>query len=195
MVDSQHKALRLFIAFDTPAPVKSRAQEIIHTLRTANADVSWERDEKMHCTLKFLGDTDSDRISEIHACLDHVSASHLPFRIAYRSLGFFPNAREPRIVWIGIEELDGSLHQLQESIDVQLASLGFETEKRSFHPHLTLGRIRSVRNQRQLIATTETLTFASEPYVIDSFSLMRSDLRPTGSVYKQEKSFSLIGKP
>ena len=93
MVDSQHKALRLFIAFDTPAPVKSRAQEIIHTLRTANADVSWERDEKMHCTLKFLGDTDSERISEIHACLDHVSAVTSPLPHCVSIAGILPECQ------------------------------------------------------------------------------------------------------
>ncbi len=168
--------------------------EAIRTLRTANADVSWEREEKMHCTLKFLGDTDVVKVPDIGACLESVGRSHPPFRVAYRSLGFFPTAREPRVVWMGLQELDGGLALLQKSIEEHLHPLGFEAETRAYHPHLTLGRIRSGRNQRQLTAMAETLTFASELYVIDAFSLMRSDLRPAGSVYTQEKIFSLIGK-
>ena len=186
--------VRLFVAFDTPAAVKASAMEVIQKLRTANADVGWERDDKMHCTVKFLGETRHDQLEHIVDVLQRFSEEFPPFAIAYRSLGFFPNAREPRVLWIGIEDLHAGLAPLQQSVEQQLVPLGFAAETRRFHPHLTLGRIRSGRNQRQLLATAESITFATEPYVIGSLSLMRSDLRPTGSVYKQEKNFPLIGK-
>lgn len=186
--------LRLFIAFDTPAPVKTRALDLIATLRSANADVSWERGDKLHCTVKFLGETASERIPALRDALSAVGEQISPFPVVYRTVGCFPNTRAPRVLWIGIDDPSGTLHALYRSIEDALSPLAFERESRLFHPHLTLGRVRSPRNQGRLLETMETVTFASDPHTINSFSLMHSELRPSGSVYSEEKSYLLIGK-
>jgi 2'-5' RNA ligase len=174
--------------------VKARALDLIGKLRSANADVSWERGEKLHCTVKFLGDTASERVPELVQALSSVAGSVPPFSVSYRSVGCFPNSRSPRVLWIGIDDPSGTLKELQQKIEASLSPLGFEPDTWSFHPHLTLGRVRSPRNQRQLLATMETVTFASDLYTVDAFSLIQSELRPTGSIYKEEKCFPLIGK-
>ncbi len=188
------KPLRLFIAFSTPPLVKESALRLIGTLRSANADVSWERGEKLHCTVKFLGDTAPDRIPGLMEVLTILAESVPPFAVSYRSVGCFPNNRSPRVLWIGIEDPSGTLKDLQQKLEASLTTLGFEPEDRPFHPHLTLGRVRSPKNQRQLLAMMETVTFASDLYTVDAFMLMQSELQPTGSLYREEKSFPLIGK-
>lgn len=98
------------------------------------------------------------------------------------------------MLWLGIEDPSGTLKSLEQKIEASLSPLGFEPESRPFHPHLTLGRVRSPKNQRQLLAMMETVTFASDLYTVEAFMLMQSELQPTGSLYREEKSFPLIGK-
>lgn len=174
--------------------MKESALRLIGTLRSVNADVSWERGEKLHCTLKFLGDTTPDRMPALIEVLTSVAASAPPFAVSYRSVGCFPNSRSPRVLWLGIEDPSGTLKSLEQKIEASLSPLGFEPESRPFHPHLTLGRVRSPKNQRQLLAMMETVTFASDLYTVEAFMLMQSELQPTGSLYREEKSFPLIGK-
>ncbi|MGA9119372.1 MAG: RNA 2',3'-cyclic phosphodiesterase [Bacteroidota bacterium] len=188
-------SLRLFIALETPTPVKERVLEVIETLRSSHADVHWEPGANLHSTVKFLGPTSPDLVAVLTETLGAIGRQHPPLSLSYQSIGFFPNARSARVIWIGILDPDDGLHNLQRAIDLGLAPFGFATETREFHPHLTLGRIRSSRNLHQLIATTETLTFSTALYTFNALSLLRSDLRPSGSVYTQEKSFPLIGKP
>ncbi|MBK7258045.1 MAG: hypothetical protein IPI01_09635 [Ignavibacteriae bacterium] len=60
---------RLFIAIDTPPPVLTPMIAARNELRTVHADVRWEPDDKLHCTLKFLGDTPSEKVAPITAAL------------------------------------------------------------------------------------------------------------------------------
>jgi 2'-5' RNA ligase len=188
-------ARRLFIAFETPPPVKAQIQDVVSALREVRGDVHWEAPEKLHCTLKFLGPTRPELLAPVSSVLEDIGRGAAPFTLRYQNVGFFPGPSSARIVWIGIEVTDDRLRDLHRMIEDRMAPLGFERELRGFHPHVTLGRIKSGRNLRRLTGTAETLTFSSALYTIDSLILLRSDLRPSGSVYTQEKSFPLIGNP
>ncbi len=139
-------SLRLFIGFETPTAVKGLVLDVIGRLRAASADVSWEREEKLHCTVKFLGSTPERRAGGVARALQGVALSAPPFRVRYRGLGCFPNRREPRILWAGIENEDGLLAQLHAGIEGAMEMLGYTKEDRAFRPHLTLGRVKSPRN-------------------------------------------------
>ncbi len=186
-------SLRLFIAFETPPEVTERALEIIRLLRAASAEVSWERAEKMHCTLKFLGSTPEGRVTGIAGALSGAAAAIPPFRLRYRGLGCFPDRREPRIVWAGIENEDGVLARLHQEIEKSMVAMGYAREERAFRPHLTLGRVRSSRNSKKLIEILETLTLSTDTFPVAEIRLMSSDTRPSGSVYTVRKAFALVG--
>ncbi len=185
--------LRLFIAFDSPPEVKSEAVKIQDQLRQAHADVSWERPEKLHCTIKFLGDTPSELVSSVGDALDEVGRTNPPFSVQYRGTGCFPNKRDPHVLWLGIENPDGRLKTLFQSIDSAMVNLGFKPENRQFHPHLTLGRVRSGRNQANLLKILENVTFESAIKATDEVLLIKSELKPTGSVYTKIKFVTLFG--
>ncbi len=186
-------SLRLFIAFETPPAVKEAAFELITRLRGAGADVSWERDEKLHCTLKFLGSTPEDRIPDITRSLWAVALVTPVFRVRYRGLGCFPSRRDPRIVWAGIENDGGELARLHAGIEAAMETLGYAKEERAFRPHLTLGRVRSPRNSRKLIEILETLTLSTDTFPVADIRLMSSETRPSGSVYTVREAFALVG--
>lgn len=185
--------LRLFIAFDSPPDVKSKAAEIQDELRRAHADVSWERSEKLHCTIKFLGETASELVPFVVDALTEICRVSAPFSVRYRGTGCFPDRRAPRVLWLGIDNPDGYLDSLFQRIDAGMAGLGYKPENRQYHPHLTLGRVRSARNQSSLLRILENVTFESALLPINEILLIKSELRPTGSVYAKIKFFSLVG--
>lgn len=181
--------MRLFIAIDLPADLQegmSRAAELLKRgLREGG--IRWARPEGRHLTLKFLGEVDSSRLDQASRGMEQAAAHHAPFRIDLSGCGVFPNPRRPRVLWVGVENPDGELARLQAAIEDRLAELGFERERRPFHPHVTLGRVRRNVRGREVRELGERLgqivihplggTEVSEIYLI------RSELKPTGAEY------------
>ncbi len=180
--------LRLFIAIDTPPEIKARILPILGQFKETAADVRWEPEEKLHATLKFLGNTDEGLLGRIISNLEEICLKHGKIPIVYSGLGFFPNARRPRVVWIGIKDLTGALGKLSSSLEDAMANLGFKREDRQFTPHLTIGRIRGEKRISPLLQELETVTFETEAVAISKLILVRSELKPGGSVYTILKS-------
>jgi 2'-5' RNA ligase len=181
--------LRLFFALATPGPIRTRIFALSQALRDSGAEAKWEPPEKLHCTVKFLGNTNPDLLDLLKEKASILSASCPVLRIRYRGLGCFPSLRDPRVVWVGMEEPEGNLAALHRDLDRALADLGIEPEQRAFHPHLTLGRVRGRRNLDHLIRLLESLTLENEPAPLTELLLMKSDLRPSGSVYTTLQAF------
>jgi 2'-5' RNA ligase len=184
-------SLRLFIAIETPREIKHQLGEIRDRLRDSGADVKWEPNEKLHATLKFLGATDEGLLPEIVSYIEGVCRTHPPLTLKYAGLGCFPNHRAPRIVWIGMEDLKGNIPPLQQDIENVLAPFGFEREERAFHPHVTLGRVKSNRKIGSLLRMMESITFGSQPVTIGEIIIVKSELKPGGSVYTILKTIPL----
>jgi len=187
-------ALRLFFALDTPAQVRPKIVDLVRQLEGSGADVKWESMSKLHCTVKFLGDTAEERVPELAGIARSIAAGIAPPSVIYTRLGCFPSKREPRIIWAGMEDNAGGLFRLQEELERGLTNLGILPEERRFHPHITLGRVRGRRNLPDLITLLESLTFVSEAAVLPELLLIRSDLRPSGSVYTTLQAFPFKGR-
>lgn len=187
--------LRLFIAAVTPPDIIPRLAAARESLRTVGADVKWEPDAKLHCTLKFLGDTRDELVPDITQALSAIVQAAPSFSVVYSGLGSFPPKRDPRIIWAGIRDPGGNLGKLAESIEQRLSEFGFQKETRPFHPHVTLGRVKSQRGARELLAMVEKVTFDCPPVSLRTIELIKSDLKPGGSVYSPLAVFALGQKP
>ncbi|MCC6396881.1 MAG: RNA 2',3'-cyclic phosphodiesterase [Bacteroidetes bacterium] len=174
---------RLFIAIDTPSTVRPALIEARNKMKAIRTDVKWESDDKLHCTLKFLGDTDAGVVQDIQRCLQEIAGTFSPLSVMYSGLGYFPNRREPRIIWAGIRDPQTMLTSLARSVDQAVSAFGFELERRAFAPHVTLGRVKGRRGIGELLDTLETITFDCPPVLIHEMLLVQSELRPSGSVY------------
>ncbi len=188
--------IRTFIAIDTPPDFKVQAEEVQKELNGNEAPVRWEKSYKLHMTLKFLGDTDTGTIDKVGSALQDIASEQRPFWIRYNGLGCFPNPKNPRIIWVGCTPLSPDLEILQKKIEENCAKLGFKQETREFHPHITIGRIniRSGKDRRaaqDLIKKMENITFDALDNEVHFILLMKSELRPGGSVYSILKQFSL----
>ncbi len=181
--------LRLFFALETPLPIRTSVATLLGTLQESGADVRWEPTSKLHSTLRFLGDTDPQILQSLSETASRLVSASPPPRILYHGVGAFPDTRHPRVVWVGMEDIEGTLQTLHRELDRGLATLGIEPETRAFHPHLTLGRVRGERNLHHLIRLLENCTFESEPASLKELLLMKSDLHPSGSVYTILQAF------
>jgi 2'-5' RNA ligase len=134
--------MRLFTAIDIPAGIEDRLSALLDGLRpTAQAGLSWTPPENLHVTVKFIGEWPEARLNELNQALAAVPCRG-PIDIAVRELGWFPNERNPRVFWAGIEagpELAALAHKTEQA----LAGIGVAAEDRAFHPHLTLARRRN----------------------------------------------------
>lgn len=181
--------LRTFIAVELSEEVKAQLRGLQGHLReqVSPQSVRWVRPEIIHLTLKFLGDTPMAKVEEVKAALSLAAAAARPFRFTVGGIGCFPNSRRPRVIWVGLQEHTGALLQLRDLIEDHAAPLGFPTERRRFHPHLTLGRVHrratksEVREIGQVVATSAIGTVCD--MAAASVSYFKSDLRPSGAVH------------
>jgi 2'-5' RNA ligase len=185
--------VRLFFALDTPGQIRPRIIDLMHQLQVCDADVKWEPVSKLHCTVKFLGDTDDRKLPELRSTTESVVAGIAAPSVRYGGLGCFPSKRDPRVIWVGMDDFSGTLLRVQGDLEKGLVILGFPPDERTFHPHITLGRTRGRRNLQDLITVLESLTFLSESTVLSELLLVRSDLRPSGSVYTTLQAFPFTG--
>lgn len=188
------EAIRSFVAIELPPDVLSALGRLQGSLQADSPPgVKWVDAKSIHLTLKFLGGVPASRLELVSAALAKVAQAMRPLTLVVKGLGVFPDARRPRVAWVGLEGDVDRLAQLQQAIDTALTPLGFAKEDRPFVPHLTLARLREDMppperagfGQRYLAAHLEPLV----PFKVDSLNLMKSQLTPRGAVYSRLGKF------
>ena len=151
--------IRTFIALAVPIDIRNRMGEVQSRLKQGGAVVRWESPEKLHATIKFLGDIEEGRLQQVLDMCDETIRQFADLDVRFESLGVFPNLTKPCVVWIGCSDLSGSLEKIKGRLDQRLAPLGFEIEKRRFQPHVTLGRVKEYSHQNDLTSLMENVIF------------------------------------
>lgn len=175
---------RTFIAIDLTPAVRERFDEAQRLLRRAGADVRWVKSSHAHLTLKFLGEATAEQIGELGAALDEIAPGVVPFDVAFGGLGVFPDQRRPRVLWVGITGGVEQLKPLAAAVDARAVDAGFERERRSFAPHITLGRFRSAQGWPELsklVAANASFDAGRMPAA--EVHLIHSILSPQGPTY------------
>jgi 2'-5' RNA ligase len=136
--------MRLFTAIDIPDGVKGALGKAMKRFRplgklNANAKLKWTNLEKLHITTKFIGEWPEDRMEEMTAALQGVSAPGA-IEIAVRGLRWVPDPRRPRMLWASVEAAP-ELASLARATEQAVHALGVPVEDRKYSPHLTLARI------------------------------------------------------
>ena len=182
------ETIRVFIALDISEPARSALSGVMERLRTAiPRGARWVDPQGIHLTLKFLGNIDSDRTGGILESLRRIGEESSKFSLSLAGLGVFPNQREPRVLWAGVEGDMEPLNSLQEKVEEAMADQGFTRERRGFNPHLTIGRVRDriAKSDRQKIGATllsHSLEL-TEPWMADTMHLFRTIFTPHGSIH------------
>ena len=174
---------RVFVAVDIGADIRAELGRQIQALKNTHPKIKWVTPEHIHLTLAFLGETPEERLAEINMAMDAVAEARAVFSCEVKGLGWFGSPQSPRVVWAGMHE-DPALVVLQSAVAEALRQLGFVPEDRAFHPHLTLGRVKSSRDGAVLapiLSGREDVVFGEMR--VDRILVMRSQLRPQGPEY------------
>lgn len=181
--------IRAFIAVPLPTSLQQQIWRETERLRRdlERGLIRWAVPENIHLTLKFLGDTESDKLDALKVMLAKEMAQLNPFEVAIQKLGVFPNLSRPRVVKIGVTR-DENLLTLHKRVLGLASQIGSEAKGKRYSPHLTLGRVKSKgfhakpRSQiRMMIERYPDVGFGTMR--VDSVHLMQSDLTPSGAKY------------
>ena len=190
--------IRSFIAIELPPEIKLELARLQDSLKEdGQPRIKWVNPQSIHLTLKFLGNIDPAVVGGITKAMTDATSTTPPFTLDLRHPGAFPNLERVQVVWVGLGGELEVLKKLQQSLENNLAELGFPPEKRSFKPHLTLARMgdEATTQQRQrlgeLIADTKFET--SRKIKTNAINLIRSQLTRTGAVYSHIGSAALSG--
>jgi 2'-5' RNA ligase len=187
---------RSFFAVELSAEIAVEVRKIQGALKERATGVRWVRPEGIHLTLKFLGEVEQDRIEAIVRKAEGAIQGVGPFTVGIRGGGGFPTVKNPRVIWIGVEDHSGMLKQLQTRIEAGMAELGFTQEKRGFTPHLTVGRLRSGKGSKTVAQAIDAIrTSDLGSLEVREIILFRSHLKPTGAEYTKLGSFPLEAAP
>lgn len=146
--------------------------------------------DKLHVTLKFLGDTDEKLLTEIKAVLQNAVVQQPACEAKLVGVGAFPSTHRPSVLWVGLDD-GGALARIAGTLDKNLKSLGFPREQRPFQPHLTLLRLRSRPPEALFSLMTELAIVDFGTTRIESVELFESTLLPSGAKYTVLESVRL----
>jgi 2'-5' RNA ligase len=184
--------IRCFIAAELPADLLNEIGTYTGRLSGQTSGIRWVKPEGIHITLKFLGEITVSKVSAVKAQLGGIGGVADPFDLRISGSGCFPNRRQPRVIWLGLEHDPAhSLFKLHSWMDEQLEDLGFSREKRRFSPHLTLGRIKNLENPESLYAYLDQNPFPEKSFAVGEIFFKQSLLKPSGAVYKTLAGFPL----
>lgn len=184
--------MRTFIAVGLTDDIRSSIAGVQSEFRKHDLDVKYIKPENIHITLKFLGEVAEDKVDGVCENIKVSMEGFKKFNISVDSVGVFPGFKSPRVIWLGVSEGSGKLSGLNRSIEETFSSRGFEREKRIFSAHMTIGRVRSLKNVKLLARTVEGMSgLRIGRFLVEDVRIIKSDLTPEGPVYSVLKKVML----
>ena len=187
--------VRTFIAIKLTPEIISNISRVQEELKRSGAQVKWVKPENIHLTLKFLGYITKEELEKVKLATREALKPFAPFEMGVASLGAFPKIKYPRVIWVGIDRGREELKRMASQLEERLMIIGFAKEKRTFSPHLTLGRVKSLKGRERL---TEILTGNRVTNLgnmgVTKISLIKSELKPQGPVYTSLEEINLENK-
>jgi 2'-5' RNA ligase len=179
------ESLRLFAAITIPEPVRNEMLAVQRELKPlALGDVRWAKPEQLHLTLKFLGNVPVISLEAVKKSLTIACAGAGPFHLNAKGIGFFPNERQPRVIWVGIEDDENALVRLQQRIERSLAPFAEKKGAEQFRPHATLGRFQKYRRYKTEQLVPHASSFGIHVFGgwrVEEVGLLRSELSQAGA--------------
>lgn len=181
--------IRLFVALEIPEEVISVVLSERDKVLGNENNIRWEPKEKLHITLKFLGGSKDSLVESICDDLKTLTTNAEPFKLELNKFGVFRRGGDPKILWIGMKECK-QLSNFVDEIEESFCKFGYTKEERKFKPHITLLRFRGGENTEKILKLLE-VNLPSLSYFANKVSLIKSELKQTGSVYSKLKSFQI----
>ena len=181
--------MRLFTAIDISEEVRETLRRLLARLCPL-AHLRWSPVENLHITTKFIGEWPEPRLGELKKALEGLKTPG-EIGISIRGLGWFPNARRPRVLWAGVAA-PPALTVLAQATSDAVEALGVPAENREYSPHLTLARTRDDTTRSALEALQREIAGLGS----DDFGSFRATAQhlylSAGGKYAKLAEFSLV---
>jgi RNA 2',3'-cyclic 3'-phosphodiesterase len=189
------KNIRAFLDIEPPEDILQKISDLQEKLRREISDrISWTKPEGQHLTLKFFGEISTKDVKNICSAVQKRIVPESNLNLEVETLGVFPDARRPRVIWCGVSGDVERLSVLQKKIDSDLAAIGFPREDRPFRAHLTLGRIKASHDLTGIhTALSRHGAFTAGEFICRKLILFQSKLSAQGAVYTKLAEFVLGG--
>jgi 2'-5' RNA ligase len=198
MAEGEH--VRLFVAVTVPEAVKSKMEEAQAELRCAAPErgIRWARREQFHLTIRFLGDVEAARVEALAEAIRGVCQGFGALHLRAERVGFFPDARHPRVVWVGVRDQEEQLPRLQQAVEVATDSYTSEAKEKRFTGHITLARIKGLKRPEAEALGQAAATMADRQFghwMACQVELVRSELLPAGAQHTTVATIALTEPP
>ena len=181
--------MRLFAGVELAPDVQAACAAASSALASRLADagirttIRWTPEPNLHVTLWFFGDVDEVVRDRIAAEMDSAWTLRA-FAAAIGNGGAFPPSGAPRVLWLGLLRGAESFEALYGALAQRVAPLGFPAERRPYHPHITIGRVKDARDAGRIREVLRDLTITPMSFEVRAITLFRSRLSPRGSAYE-----------
>jgi 2'-5' RNA ligase len=183
---------RLFIAIPLPDtdPLRGLLDQLKHQLATEK--INWVKLQNLHLTIKFLGPVRTALIPQIISTTQDCVSQHKSFTLDFNKTGIFGSRYDPKVLWLGTKTPPDELFSLTENLLNQLDSIGFKRDRQNFVPHLTLGRIKQLKQKPHFQQVVQSIPQQSYlKTTIKEVRLYESILHKSGPEYFIVERFGL----
>jgi RNA 2',3'-cyclic 3'-phosphodiesterase len=180
------ESVRCFAAITISAAWRMKTSKLVERLSRTDSgrSVRWSRADKLHVTLCFLGNVEASQIPSLSDELRGACRCHLAFSIAANGVGLFPEIGSPKVLWVSISNQCNALSDLARSVNRVCRQFSESPDPKPFRAHMTIGRVRGqIARDRLKAIEEEAGRFALPDDLVESISLVRSELSPKGSRY------------
>jgi len=161
--------MRTFLSLDLDEVIRDRLLAAAAAVGSGGAKMKWVDDQQLHVTLKFLGDVPDERINEVCSIASEVAEGVESFEFHVQGMTCVPpGGSQLRMIWAGVDDPTGRMGVLHERLDEALSGLGLKEEDRAFKPHITLARVRFVKDASVLRA-------AAQRYLHEAFGTQHAE--------------------
>ena len=178
--------IRLFIALEIPGEIRNLI--VNERKKIIESGMRWEPVEKLHLTLKFIGNFDENLVEELAISLSFIENFH-SFNVSLSGYGFFFVRKSPKILWLGLST-DDNLFKLVSDLNKHLVKFKIPVEEKMFKPHLTLLRVPR-DGDSDLLNLFRGIKVPEKSFIADHVILYKSELSPKGSKYTPLKVYKL----
>lgn len=175
--------VRAFFAVDLEDEViKKKIVDIQSQLTLPDTRIAFVVPENLHFTMKFIGDLEENIVPEVQTAAEKIKFNS--FEMDLNGLGCLPNFSYINAIYVGVTKGFPELSAVAKKIEALSEQFNFRKEKRPFRAHLTIGRVKRIRDKEPLIdkiKENEKTEFGK--IIVNSFKLKKSVRTPDGPVY------------
>jgi len=186
--------IRAFIAITLPPTLQQTIAEVRQLFQHLSLPWRWVTPDHLHLTLRFLGNVPEESVTSLYQAIAQAAQGQTAFPLRAKALGCFPHPTRPRVLWVGLDDPSQTLGRLNERLIAALTPLGFPSEDRPFHPHLTLARAQNRMSSGRLYPVLQMYQNRDfGEFLVTQVHLIKSQLKRDRALHTILRSATLQG--